>query len=76
MKPTGLLMIFENRPTSILAEKLFQQLDAEEYITLFALLEEREEIEKIEQFKKSHSLSEISQTKKRSLKKWQNLVIL
>ena len=56
MKPTGLLIIFENRPTSILAEKLFQQLDAEEYNTLFALLEEREEIEKIEQFKKSHSL--------------------
>ena len=54
MKPTGLLMIFENKPTSILAEKLFQQLDAEEYNTLFALLEENEELEKLEQHKKSH----------------------
>ena len=59
MKDAGLLMIFENKPTSVLAEKLFQQLDAEEYNTLFALLEEREELEKMDKY----SLSEKPITK-------------
>ena len=71
MNERGLLLIFENKPTSILAEKLFQQLDAEEYNTLFALLEENEELEKINKY----SLREKDITKSKEKKKWQNLAI-